>query len=83
MKAEQVLTAEYELTDDPLAVDRIDGLEAAVDRVRQTKEKELVRCDDRIADYDVYWNDKTDTIRIAATFILASYEVDPEDVESE
>jgi len=83
MKAEQVLTAEYELTDDPLAVDDIDGLEAAVDRVRDTKEKELVRCNDRIADYDVYWNDNTDTVRIAATFLLASYEVDPDDLQSE
>jgi len=75
--AEQVLSAEYEMSDEPLAVDEIDGLRAAVNRVADAEEgRELVRCEDRVTDYDVYWNSKTDTVRIAAVAMLASYEVD-------
>ncbi len=78
MKAEQVLTASYDWSDEPLNVDDIDGLREAVERVRDTKEKELVRCEERVADYDVYWNEKTDSVRIAAVAVGASYEVTDE-----
>jgi len=83
MKAEQVLTAEYDLTDRDLNVDNIDGLREAVNRVHESKERELVRCENRVGNYDVYWNSKTDAVRIGATFRLASYEVDPDDLQSE
>ena len=74
--AEQVLTAEYEMTDSPLAVDDIDGLQAAVERIAEAGEgRELVRCEDRVMDYDVYWNRPTETVRIAAKAALACYEV--------
>ena len=43
--------------------------------MRETKEKELVRCEDRVCDYDVYWNSKTNAVRIAAVAMGASYEV--------
>ena len=75
MKAERVLTASYDWSDEPLNVNEIDGLRDAVERVRETQEKELVRCEDRTADYDVYWNTKTDSVRIAAVVLGASYEV--------
>jgi hypothetical protein len=78
MKAEQCLTASYDWSDEPLHIEEIDGLAAAVERVRETKEKELVRCDDRVADYDVYWNTKTDAVRIAAVVTGATYEVTDE-----
>jgi len=74
-KAKQVLTASYEWDDEPLETDSIDGLNDAIDRVREYKDKELVRCEDRVADYDVYWNEKTDSVRVAAVAIGASYEV--------
>jgi len=75
--AEQVLSAEYEMSDEPLPVDEIDGLPAAVNRVADAEEgRELVRCEDRVVDYDVYWNSKTNTVRIAAKALLVSYEVD-------
>lgn len=75
MKAEQVLTADYDWTDEPLNVDNIDGLREAVEQVRETKEKVFVQCDDRVTDYGVYWNEKTDAVRIAAQPVCASYEV--------
>jgi len=75
--ATQVLTAEYDMTDEPLPVDDIDGLRAAVDRIAEAREgRELVRCEERVMDYEVYWNEKTDTIRIGAKAMLASYEID-------
>jgi len=76
MNAEQVLTASYDMTDKPLQVNKIEGLSEAVERVSETHERELVRCEDRVMDYDVYWNSKTDTVRIGAMAMLASYEVD-------
>jgi len=74
--AEKVLGAEYEMSDEPLDVDSVDGLRAAVNRVAAAEEgRELVRCEDRVMDYDVYWNRKTESVRIAAVAMLASYEV--------
>ena len=75
MRAEHVLSASYEWSEEPLNIDKIDGLRDAVERVRETKEKELVRCSDRVADYDVYWNPQTDAVRIAAVAMGASYEI--------
>ncbi|WLW38140.1 hypothetical protein [Halorubrum tailed virus BLv36] len=75
MKAEHVLSASYEWGEEPLNINKIDGLQEAVERVRETKEKELVRCEDRVCDYDVYWNRKTNAVRIAAVAMGASYEV--------
>jgi len=77
MKAKQVLRAEYDVTEEPLAVDDVDGLRAAVERVAEAEDgRELVRCEDRVMDYDVYWNPNTDSVRIAAVAMLASYEVE-------
>jgi len=78
MKAEQVLTAQYDVSDEPLQIDRIDGLREAVNRVQETHERELVRCEDRVMNYDVYYNTKTESVRIAAVATLASYEVTQE-----
>jgi len=78
-EAEQVLTADYDMSDAPLPINDIPGLRDAVERVLDAEEgRELVRCDERVMDYDVYWNDKTDTARIGAVAMLASYEVDEE-----
>lgn len=77
MQAEQVLTADYTVSDDPLAVDNIDGLREAIERIQEAEEgREFVRCEDRVMNYDVYWNEKTETVRIGATAMLASYELD-------
>jgi len=78
MKAEQVLTAQYDVSDEPLQIDRIDGLREAVNRVQETHERELVRCEDRVMNYDVYYNTKTESVRIGAVAMLASYEVTQE-----
>jgi len=76
MKAKQVLTADYTMSDSDLNVRDIDGLEAAVERVEEAQAgRELVRCEDRVMDYDVYWNEKTESVRIGAVAMLASYEV--------
>lgn len=76
MKCEQKLTASYNWSDEPLDTSDIDGLEEAIERVEANhEEKVLVRCEDRVADYDVYWNSKTDAVRIAAIAPGASYEV--------
>lgn len=77
MQAEQVLTADYEMSDESLVVDNINGLRAAVERIQEAQEgDELVRCPDRVMDYKVYWNEKTETVRIGAVAMLASYEID-------
>ena len=75
MKAIHVLSAEYEFSEEPIETDEIDGLNEAIERVRNTKDKELVRCEDRITDYDVYWNDTTESVRVGAVVMAASYEV--------
>jgi len=77
VEANQVLSASYETTDAPLQVSDIEGLPEAVDRIQEAEEgREFVRCEDRVMDYDVYWNSKTETVRIGAVAMLASYEVD-------
>ena len=77
MQAEQVLTADYEMSEEPLVVDNIDGLPAAIERVQEAGEgSEFVRCPERVMDYKVYWNEKTETVRIGAVAMLASYEID-------
>lgn len=79
MKAEQVLTADYDWSDEPLDVETIDGLKEAVKHIQEQKEgKELVRCESRVNDYDVYWNEKTDSVRIGAVVMGCSYEVNDE-----
>lgn len=79
MKCEQTLTASYEWTDKPLETNDIDGLNEAIDAVDDDHDKRvLVRCEDRVADYDVYWNDKTESVRIAALAPGATYEVPDE-----
>jgi len=80
-QAEQVLTADFDFTDEPLQIDEIAGLPEAVQEVAETKDKKLVRCDDRVSDYDVYWNPKTETVRVAAVVPGASYEVPKEALE--
>jgi len=78
---EQVLSADYDFGDEPLDISKIDGLEAAIKRVAETKDKELVRCEDRVPNYEVYWNDKTNTVRVAAVCLEVSYEVPQEYIE--
>jgi len=81
-EAEQCLTANYEMTDAPLEIDEIDGLAEAIQTVRNDHDAlELVRCESRQMDYDVYWNEKTDAVRVGAVALLASYEVPEEFVE--
>jgi len=75
MKANQVLTADYDFSDEPIETSDIDGLDEAIERVRETKEREFVRCDERVSDYDVYWNESTDSVRIGVVCLEASYEV--------
>jgi len=75
MKAEQCLTASYDWSGEPLNVLDIDGLKDSIKRVENSHERELVRCEDRVADYEVYWNTPTETVRIAAKVTGATYEV--------
>jgi hypothetical protein len=84
MKCPQKITADYDWNDEPLETDKIEGLNEAIEHVRNNREdKILVRCDDRVADYDVYWNDPTDTVRFAAVVMGASYEVPAENDDEE
>ena len=38
MQAEQVLTADYEMSDEPLVIDDIDGLREAIEQVQDAKD---------------------------------------------
>lgn len=80
-EAENVLRAEYEFSDEPLTLSEIDGIYNAIDEVAKTKESVIVECEDRVPDYKVYWNSKTDTVRIGAIALCASYEVPQEYTE--
>ena len=80
-EAENVLRAEYEFSDDPLELGAIDGIYAAIQEVAETKEAAIVECEERVPDYKVYWNSKTDTVRIGAIPVCASYEVPKEYVD--
>ena len=70
-----VLRAEYEFTDEPLDITGIDGIYKAIEEVAETQEVAIVECEDHISDYKVYWNSKTETVRIGAYAVCASYEV--------
>jgi len=83
VKCEQVLTADYEMSDEPLALDDVDGLYDAVKEVAETKEDVYLECDGRVADYKVYWNEKTETVRFAAYMAQASYEVPKEVIQND
>lgn len=83
MKAEKVLGADYDFTDEPLEISSVDGLRDAIDRVAIGHGDEFVRCEDRVADYKVYWNSKTDSVRVAAVCMQASYEVPMDELEVE
>jgi len=76
-----VLRAEYEFSDDPLDLTDIDGIYDAIEEVAKTHNAVIVECEDKIPDYKVYWNSKTDTVRIGAYAICASYEVPSEYTE--
>lgn len=78
---ENVLRAEYEFSDEPLDLSGIDGIYAAIREVAETQEAAIVECEDRIPDYKVYWNSKTDTVRVGAYALCASYEVPQEYTE--
>lgn len=79
MECEQKLTASYDWNDSPLNTGDIEGLDEAIEQVDENHdERVLVRCEDRVADYDVYWNSKTDTVRIAALVTGATYEAPDE-----
>jgi len=79
-ECEQVLTANYTMSDEPVEIDEIDGLRSAIEETAETKEGHYVECEDRVVDYKVYWNEKTDTVRFAAYAAQASYEVPPEEI---
>jgi len=81
MQAENVLRADYDFTDEPLETSEIDGLDEAIEHVDQSGESVIVECDDRVSDYKVYWNENTDSVRIGALVIKASYEVGGEQLE--
>jgi hypothetical protein len=81
-EAKNVLRAEYEFSDDPLQLDQIDGIFEAIEEVARTREAAIVECEDRVPDYKVYWNSKTDTVRIGAIPVCASYEVPGEYTEN-
>jgi len=72
---ENVLRAEYEFTDEPLDLSGIDGIYEAIQEVAETQESVIVECPDRVPDYKVYWNESTDTVRVGAYALCASYEV--------
>jgi len=78
---ENVLRAEYEFSDEPLDLTGIDGIYEAICDVAATKEAAIVECDDRVPDYKVYWNDSTDSVRVGAYALCASYEVPQEYTE--
>lgn len=80
-EAKQVLTADFTFDDKPLQVDEIDGLMETVQAVAEHENKTLHRCENRVCDYDVYWNEKTNTVRIAAVVPGASYEVSEEAIK--
>jgi len=61
-EAENKLRAEYEFSDEPLDLTGIEGVYDAIDEVAETKEPVIVECEDRVPDYKVYWNTKTDTV---------------------
>lgn len=77
-EAKNVLRADYEFSDDPLDLTAIDGIHDAISEVADTHGEVFVEAPDRIPSYKVYWNDKTDTVRIGAMPICASYEVPKE-----
>jgi len=77
-EAKNVLKADFTFSDEPLEIDDIEGLPEAVKATADDKEKRLVRCEGRVSDYDVYWNSKTDSVRVAAKVPAASYEVPQE-----
>ena len=53
--------------DEPLVIDDIDGLREAIEQVQDAEDgSAFVQCDDRVMDYKAYWNDKTESVRIAA-----------------
>lgn len=82
-EAEQVLTADYDVTDDPIDIDEIDGLAHAIEAVRNDGEGyRWVDPPDRVGYYRVYWNGATDDVRIGFFAMLASYEP-PEDVDGD
>lgn len=76
MQAHPVLSADYDFNDEPLETDDVDGLNAAITRVREAGEgEEFVRCEDRVADFKVYWNAPTDSVRVGAVAVQVAYEV--------
>jgi hypothetical protein len=72
---ENVLRVEYEFSDEPLDLSAIDGIYAAIREVAETQEAVIVECEDLAADYKVYWNSNTGTVRVGAIALCASYKV--------
>lgn len=82
-EAENKLRAEYEFSDEPLDLTGIEGIYDAIDEVAETKKPVIVECEDQVPDYKVYWNTKTDTVRIGAIPVCATYEVPQEYTEEQ
>lgn len=80
-EAQQCLTASYTFGDEPLVIEDTPGLKDAVETVNADHSEEIyVRQDDGVIDYKVYWNSSTETVRIAALVVGATYEV-PENTD--
>jgi len=75
MKCEQVLTAKFDVSDEPIKPAEVEGLEEAIGNVKDTHEGEFVRCENRIGDYYVRWNEPTETVRCDFVLPRATYEV--------
>jgi len=77
-EARQVLKADYTFSDSGLDVEEIPGLPEAIKQTANDKETRIVRCEDRVCNYDVYWNSTTGTVRFAAIPPAVTYEVPKE-----
>jgi hypothetical protein len=82
-KAENKLTASYNFNGDPVEIEEKEGLTEAIKEVQETKERLYVPQEDRVVDYEVYWNEKTDAVRFAALVAGATYEVPDEFFEQQ
>lgn len=75
-EAQNVLRAEVEFSDEPMEIESVDGLAEAIESVAESQNGPVfVECEDRFADYKVYWNSKTETVRFGAVVSGAVYEV--------
>jgi len=82
-EAENKLRADYDFNDEPVEIEDKDGLPEAIQEVSETKESVYVPQPESVADYKVYWDHKTDSVRFAAMVAGATYEVPDSFVEEQ